>query len=109
MAVSDVFITDRELKRDFLLRFNGMHRCCRMTWGECANVYEHETGEKITSEALRSKVRRAVRDAGFVRVTEFPEKVVVSVQELTVHGCIWCAIRRFFTKIMRFLTKFSRK
>ena len=102
---SDILITERERKRDFLLRFNGMHACCRMTWGECAAVYESETGEKIRPEALRSKVRRAVRDAGFVRVTEFPEKIVVSVQELTVRGCFWCAIRRFFTKIRKFLSK----
>jgi len=103
--VSDFFITERERKRDFLLKFNGMHECCRMSWDECAHVYGEETGDRIGPDALRKRVRRAVRNAGFVRITEFPEKIVVSVQELTVRGCIWCAIRRFFSKIKARFTK----
>lgn len=97
--ISDVFITERERKRDFLLKFNGMHECCNMSWDDCAAVYEGTTGRKITGDALRLKVKRAIEDAGFVRVTEFPEKIVVSVNELTLQGCVWCAIRRFFTRI----------
>lgn len=96
---SDVFITERERKRDFLLKFNGMHECCNMSWDDCAAVYEEMTGSRISADALRLRVKRAVEDAGFVRITEFPKKIVVSVQELTIHGCIWCAIRRFFTRL----------
>lgn len=97
--LSDVFITEREQKRDFLLKFNGMHECCHMSWEDCAAVYEAETQERISGDALRLKVKRAVENAGFVRITEFPEKIVVSVQELTLHGCVWCAIRKFFTRL----------
>lgn len=95
----DLVISERERRRDFLLKFNGMRECCGMSWDDCAAVYEAETGRRIAPDALRMKVRRAVENAGFVRITEFPEKVVVSVQELTLHGCLWCAIRRFFTRI----------
>lgn len=103
---SDVFITERERKRDFLLKFNGMHECCNMSWDDCAMIYRDMTGHKISADALRLKVKRAIKDAGFVRVSEFPEKIVVSVQELTIHGCVWCAIRKFFTRI--FARKRSR-
>lgn len=99
--LSDLFITERERRRDFLLKFNGMHECCRMSWDDCAAVYEAETGDRITGDALRLKVKRAVENAGFVRITEFPEKIVVSVEELSLQGCIWCSIRKFFTKMAK--------
>jgi hypothetical protein len=103
--MTDVFITEREQRRDRLLRFNGMHRCCKMTWDECAHVFSEENGENLTGEALRKRVKRAVDDVKFVRITEFPKKIVVSAFDLTLSGCIWCAIRKFFTKIRNFCKK----
>lgn len=97
--MTDFAITERERRRDFLLRFNAMHECCGMTWDECAYVYSIETGEHIDGSSLRKRVNRAFLDAGFVRVTELPRKVVVSAFDLTLGGCILCAIRKLFTRI----------
>lgn len=77
-----------------------------MTWDECAYVYFNETGDKIDGNSLRKRVKRAVDDAGFVRVVELPKKIVVSAFDLTLGGCILCAIRKFFTKIR---SKFVKK
>lgn len=102
-------IDRHEKKRLFLLKFHAMHTVNRMPWPDCAAIYEAETGEPITGDVLRLRVGRAVRDAGFVRVVEFPEKVVVSVFELTFFGCAWCAMRRFFSKIGNFWRKKPEK
>ena len=103
--MTDFAITEHEKRRDFLLRFNAMHECCGMTWDECAYVYFNETGDRIDGGMLRKRVKRAVEDAGFVRVVELPKKIVVSAFDLTLGGCIVCAIRKFFTKAKRFFKK----
>lgn len=103
--MTDLFITERERRRDFLLRFNAMHECCGMTWDECAYVYFNETGEKLDGNSLRKRVKRVAMDSSFVRVTELPKKIVVSAFDLTLGGCILCAIRKFFTKIRSKIVK----
>lgn len=103
--MTDLAITEREIRRDYLLRFNAMHECCGMTWDDCAHVYFTEKGEKIDADTLRKRVKRAVDDAGFVRVVELPKKIVVSAFDLTLGGCILCSIRKFFTKIRSFMAK----
>lgn len=98
--------------RLFLLKFHAMHEVDHMSWNDCAFVYEAETGNKISPDSLRLKVKRAVKSQKMFRITEFPEKIVVSVYELTVFGCVWCAIRQFFSKIAsktRIFTNFSQK
>lgn len=99
---SNVAIDKRERRRIFLLRFHAMHTVNKMPWSDCAAVYEAETGEKITDNQLRLRVKRAVEDTKFVRVVELPKKVVVSVFELTFMGCVWCAVRKWFTKVRGF-------
>lgn len=106
---SRVSLDKREQKRLFLLKFRAMHDLNHMTWDDCAAVYESETGKPISGDHLRLKVKRASKDAGFVRVSEFPEKIVVSVFELSFFGCFWCAIRKFFTKIGGFWNKKGEK
>lgn len=99
--LSNIKITEREKKRIYLLKFHAMHTVNRMPWSDCAVVYEAETGEKISDDQLRLRVKRAVHDTKFVRVTEFPKKVVVSAFDLTITGCVWCAIRKFITRVLK--------
>ena len=108
MKITDFYITDREKKRDFLLKFNGMHKSCHMSWKECAYIYEQETGKHISPDALRNKVRRAIKNRDFVKITEFPRKIVVSVQELTLGGCVVCWIRKMATKIANYVKKLRK-
>ena len=96
---SNVAINRREPRRIFLLKFHAMHVVNHLPWPDCAAVYEAETGERITDDQLRLRVKRAVEDTTFVRVVELPKKVVVSVFELTLVGCIWCSIRKWVTKV----------
>ena len=98
-------IEKKEQKRLFLLKFRAMHDVNRMTWADCATIYEAEAGKPISGDRLRLKVKRAEKDAGFVRISEFPEKIVVSVYELSFFGCFWCAVRKFLTKIREFFVK----
>jgi len=102
---SHASLEKRELKRLFILKFRAMHDVNHMTWDDCASVYESETGEPISGNKLRLKVKRAAKDAGFVHISEFPEKIVVSVFELSFFGCFWCAVRKFFAKIGDFWRK----
>lgn len=106
---SRAVIDRHEKKRVFLLKFHAMHEVNHMPWADCAAIYEAETGEPVTEDQLRLRVKRAVRDRGFVRVSEFPEKVVVSLYELTFFGCVWCSFRKFFTKIRDFFQKILKK
>lgn len=104
-AMSRATIERHEKKRLFLLRFHAMHAVNHMPWPDCAAIYEAETGEAISGDVLRLRVNRAVRDAGFVRVVEFPDKIVVSASELTFFGCALCVMRRFLEKIGDFWRK----
>ena len=101
-------IERRDAKRLFLLKFHAMHEVNHIPWSDCAAMYEAETGEAVTEDQLRNRVKRAVMDAGFVKISEFPEKIVVSVFELSFFGCVWCAIRKFFSKIGRFSQKSAK-
>ena len=103
--ISHAELEKREQRRLFLLKFRAMHDVNGMTWADCASVYESETGKPITGDILRLKVKRAARNAGYVQISEFPEKIVVSVFELSFFGCVWCAIRRFFDKFRGFRHK----
>ena len=84
--------------REFTAKFHAMHEVCRMSWSDCAAVWEAETGERVTPQALRLRAKRAVFGSGHVRVTELPDKVVVSMSELTVGNCVLCAIRRLWER-----------
>jgi len=97
---SNIAIDKREQRRVFLLKFHAMHTVNNMPWSDCAAAYEAETGERITDDQLRLRVKRAVEDTTFVRVVELPKKVVVSVFELTFAGCVWCTIRKMVTRIV---------
>lgn len=103
--LSSATIDRHERKRVFLLKFHAMHMINKMPWSDCATVYEAETGESITDDQLRLRVKRAVEDTKFVRIVELPKKVVVSVFELTLVGCVWCSIRKWITKIRGMLRR----
>jgi hypothetical protein len=108
MNLSNSEMLKREKERLFILKFNAMHEVCKMSWRECANVYEEETGVHLTASALRHRARRALQNTKYVTVTELPHKVVVSVHDLTLFGCICCAVRRFFSKIFTYFTNFNK-
>ena len=45
---------------DLLLKMNGLRKSCGLSWKCIVDVYEAESGEKTSENALRCRVRRAV-------------------------------------------------
>lgn len=51
---------NRKARTDLLLKMNGLRRSSRMSWGDIAEVYESEAGEKVDPEKLRVRVKSCV-------------------------------------------------